>query len=150
MVLAPVVFYAVSAKRNDAYGKHTIFLAAEAVADAQIVTFVMKTIDRRLLPINVPDHRYADTWFEAGLFDSKSFPSGHTITAFTLAEVFSERYKRHRWVPWVTYGLASAIGFSRLTLQAHFPADVFAGAALGVIIPRDVVLHRWNAATPQP
>ena len=139
MVLVPAVLYGVSAQRNDSYGKQTIFLAAEAVVDAQIVTVAMKTIDRRLLPVNVPDGRYADTWFEAGLLESKSFPSGHSITAFALADVFSERYKGHRWVPWVTYGLAGVVGFSRLTLQAHFPSDVFAGGVLGIIIPHHIL-----------
>ena len=54
------------------------------------------------------------------------FPSGHTIAAFSIATVFAERYHRHRWVPWTAYGLAGLIGFSRVTLQAHFPSDVFA------------------------
>jgi membrane-associated phospholipid phosphatase len=142
MALLPASFYVVSAKRSDSYGKQTVFLAAEAVADAQIVTFAMKMIDRRLRPSDVRDDSYADTWFKAGVLDGKSFPSGHTITAFALADVFTERYKGHRWVPWVAYGLASAVGFSRLTLQAHFPSDVFAGGVLGVVIPRDLVLHR--------
>jgi membrane-associated phospholipid phosphatase len=142
MALLPAALYVVSAKRSDPYGKQTVFLAAEAVADAQIVTFAMKMIDRRLRPSDVRDDRYADTWFKAGVFDGKSFPSGHTITAFALADVFTERYKGHRWVPWAAYGLAGVVGFSRLTLQAHFPSDVFAGGVLGVVIPRDLVLHR--------
>jgi membrane-associated phospholipid phosphatase len=141
MALVPATFYLISAKRNDSYGKQTIFLAAEAVADAQILTFGMKMIDRRIRPIDVPDHRYSQTWFKAGVFDGKSFPSGHTMTAFALADVFTERYKQHRWVPWVAYGLASGVGFSRLTLQAHFPSDVFAGAVLGVVLTHYLVLH---------
>jgi membrane-associated phospholipid phosphatase len=142
MALVPAAFYVLSAKRSDSYGKQTIFLAAEAVADAQIMTFAMKMIDRRIRPSDVRDDSYANTWFKAGVFDGKSFPSGHTITAFALADVFTERYKEHRWVPWAAYGLASVVGFSRLTLQAHFPSDVFAGGVLGVVIPHDLVLHR--------
>jgi membrane-associated phospholipid phosphatase len=37
--------------------------------------------------------------------------------------------------------VAGTIGFSRITLQAHFPADVFLGAALGYSISRFVVLR---------
>jgi membrane-associated phospholipid phosphatase len=59
----------------------------------------------------------------------------------SLADVFTERYRQHRWVPWVAYGLASGVGFSRLTLQAHFPSDVFAGAALGTVLTHYLVLH---------
>jgi membrane-associated phospholipid phosphatase len=142
MVLVPAAFYVVSAKRSDSYGKQTMFLAAQAVADAQIVTFAMKMIDRRIRPSDVRDDSYADTWFKAGVFEGKSFPSGHTMTAFALADVFTERYKEHRWVPWVAYGLAGVVGFSRLTLQSHFPSDVFAGGVLGVVIPHGLVLHR--------
>jgi hypothetical protein len=142
MALVPAAFYVVSAKRGDSYGKQTMFLAAQAVADAQIMTFAMKMIDRRIRPSDVGDGSYADTWFRAGVFDGKSFPSGHTMTAFALADVFAERYKGHRWVPWVAYGLAGVVGFSRLTLQSHFPSDVFAGGVLGVVIPHDLVLRK--------
>jgi membrane-associated phospholipid phosphatase len=58
-----------------------------------------------------------------------------------IATVFARRYQSHRWVPWVAYGVAGTIGFSRITLQAHFPADVFLGAALGYSISRFVVLR---------
>jgi hypothetical protein len=142
MVLVPVVFYAWSAHKQDTYGKQTVFLAAEAVVDVQILTFGMKMIDRRTRPIDVRSHgNYADTWFDAGVFGGKSFPSGHTITAFALADVFTERYPRHRWVPWVSYALASTVAFSRLPLQAHFPSDVFAAAVLGPVITHYLVLH---------
>jgi membrane-associated phospholipid phosphatase len=141
MVLVPAAFYVVSAKRSDAYGKQTIFLAAEAVADAQIITVTMKMIDRRIRPVDVPGQAYGDTWFKARVFGGKSFPSGHTITAFALADVFTERYKGHRWVPWVAYGFAGVVGFSRLTLQAHFPSDVLAGAVLGIAIPHNLVIR---------
>ena len=142
MALVPAAFYVVSAKRSDSYGKQTMFLAAQAVVDAQIMTFAMKMIDRRIRPSDVRNDSYADTWFKAGVFEGKSFPSGHTMTAFALADVFAERYKARRWVPWVAYGLAGVVGFSRLTLQSHFPSDVFAGGVLGVVIPHDLVLHR--------
>ena len=143
MAAIPVLFYLTRAKAHDSYGTQTVFFAAEAIADVQIVTFVAKMIDRRIRPVDVaPDGDYADTWFKADVLGGKSFPSGHTITAFALAEVFVERYPEHRWIPWVAYGLAATVGFSRLTLQAHFPSDVFAGGALGIVMTRGLILHR--------
>jgi membrane-associated phospholipid phosphatase len=71
-----------------------------------------------------------------------SFPSGHAITAFSIATIFADRYSRHRWVPWVAYGLAATVGFSRITTQAHFTSDVFVGAVLGYSISHYVVLQR--------
>jgi hypothetical protein len=48
-------------------------------------------------------------------------------------------------VPWVAYGAATAVGFSRITLQAHFAYDVFAGAVFGYVIRRFVVLRGPDA-----
>jgi len=143
MAAIPALFYVTRAKAHDSYGQQTVFMAAEAIADVHIVTVVAKMIDRRIRPVDVaPGGDYADTWFKADVFGGKSFPSGHTITAFALADVFVERYPEHRWIPWVAYGLAATVGFSRLTLQAHFPSDVFAGGALGIVMTHGLVLHR--------
>ncbi len=141
----PLSFYALSLIRRDRYGQHTALLAGEAVADAEVLTTVMKDVDRRLRPRNIPPNgNYSDTWFDAHgtLFSgSGSFPSGHSIAAFAVATVFADRYRNRRWTPWVAYGLAGLVGFSRITLSAHFPSDVFAGAAFGYAISHFVVLR---------
>jgi len=59
-----------------------------------------------------------------------SFPSGHTASAFALATIFAildpGKYRG------IIYLLAAcAIGYSRIYLGQHFPADVFGGALLG-------------------
>ena len=77
-----------------------------------------------------------------------SFPSGHAVGAFALAAVFSARYRDHRWVPWVAYGVATLVGFSRITLQSHFPSDVFAGSVLGGVIGHAVGAGGLNQAGP--
>jgi membrane-associated phospholipid phosphatase len=145
MTLFPLAWYAAGLARKNSYAQHTSLLAGEAVADAEILTTILKDLDRRLRPIEVPPNgNYSDTWFEGHgpiLRGRGSFPSGHTIAAFSIATVFADRYRNHRWVPWVAYGLASTVGFSRVTLQAHFPSDVFAGAAFGYVISHYVVLR---------
>jgi membrane-associated phospholipid phosphatase len=147
IAIAPASIYLVGAKRHDTYAEQTALFAAESYADTAVVSAAIKTVTRRTRPNSIPPNGdFSDTWFKTGWgssFSGKaSFPSGHTITAFSVATVIARRYGRHRWVPFVAYGLAGVVGFSRVTNQAHFPSDVFAGAALGYCIGRFAVLRR--------
>jgi membrane-associated phospholipid phosphatase len=144
--LVPLAFYGVSLARKDTYGQRTALYIAEAVADAEILTTVMKNVDRRLRPSDIPPYGdYSHTWFKGTgtvLRGRGGFPSGHTIAAFSVATVFADRYRKHRWVPYVAYGLAGWVGFTRVSLQSHFVSDVFAGAALGYVIAHNVTLRQ--------
>jgi membrane-associated phospholipid phosphatase len=144
-VIAPVSLYAAGLLRKDTKMQHTALLAGEAVADAEIVATVLKDIDGRARPVTfTPRENYWDSWFEhkgLPLRGGGSFPSGHAIAAFAIATVVAHRYREHRWVPYVCYGLATVVGFSRLSLSAHFGSDVFVGAALGYSISRFAVLR---------
>jgi membrane-associated phospholipid phosphatase len=147
MALVPVSFYAAGLIRKDDKSKKTALLAAEAVADSELVTIVMKDIDRRLRPAVIGLHgNYSDTWFQSGgpwLRGQGSFPSGHTIAAASIATVVARRYGReHRWVPYVAYGLTGLVGFSRMTWSSHFLSDVFVGGVFGYSISRFVVLRQ--------
>lgn len=146
MELFPAAFYAIGLARRDSYAQHTVLLAGEAVLDSEILTTVMKDIDRRYRPASVPPNGdFSQSWFKetrgSYLGGVGSFPSGHTIAAFSIAAVFAKRYPNPRWHVWLAYGLASLVGFSRVPLQSHFPSDVFAGAALGYAIAHYVVLR---------
>ncbi len=145
MVIVPASFYVAGLARHDTYAKHTALLVGEAVADSELLSLVIKDGTRRVRPSDLPPTgNFSDTWFEAKgsvLGKYSSFPSGHAIEAFSIATIFARRYRTHRWAPWVSYGLASLVVFSRIPLQAHFPSDVFAGAALGYFISRGVVLQ---------
>ena len=60
-----------------------------------------------------------------------SFPSGHTICAFTAATVLLFSPMRKRWKA-VVCVLAVLIAFSRMYLCVHNPTDVLAGAVIGI------------------
>ncbi len=141
----PLIFYLAGANRSDSYAQQTVLLAGEAVLDSEILTSVMKSIDRRLRPADVPRNlNLSDTWFRGHgpfLATRGSFPSGHTIAAFSLATVFADRYPKHSWVRYAAYGMAGMVGFSRVTLLSHFPSDVVAGAALGYSVAHFAVLR---------
>lgn len=146
ITVVPVGFYVLSLIRHDSYGQGTGLLAGEAVLNDTVLMVVMKAITRRARPSEFPPNgAYNDTFFathNAFLGKGSAFPSGHAMMAFSVATVFAERYKRHKWVPYVAYTLATAISFSRVTTGAHFPSDVFIGAATGFAIAKfDVLRH---------
>jgi undecaprenyl-diphosphatase len=62
--------------------------------------------------------------------DAFSFPSGHTAAGFGVAVAFAG--EPHGLGP-AALLLAVGIGLSRVYLGAHYPFDVAAGAALGVV-----------------
>jgi len=66
--------------------------------------------------------------------DNYAMPSGHTASAF-MATIFIVRaYELHGWKLWALFSCAILIGVSRIAIGAHWPADAFAGAALGITI----------------
>jgi membrane-associated phospholipid phosphatase len=143
--IVPAAFLVVGHFRHDSYAEKTALLAGEAYADSAIVDVVMKIASRRLRPSDIPPSGpFSDTFFRSNVSSTgvnTSFPSGHAAAAFAVATVFSHRYRQHRWVPWAAYGMASVISFSRVTSRAHFPSDVFLGAALGFSISEFAVLR---------
>jgi membrane-associated phospholipid phosphatase len=146
ITVVPVGFYAISLIRKDSYGQGTGLLCGEAVLDDTILMIAMKAITRRARPSEFPPNgAYNDTFFATHnslLGKGSSFPSGHAMMAFSVADVFAQRYRHHKWVPYVAYTLATAISFSRITTGAHFASDVFVGAATGFAIARfDVMRH---------
>jgi membrane-associated phospholipid phosphatase len=146
MAVFPATFYAVGRIRKDKYAQNTALLVGQAYLDTQIVTLALKSVTRRTRPRDIPvDGDYTHTWFNsdgAVLSGRHGFPSGHAVFAFSMAAVFAQRYGRHRWVPWVAYGLAGVAVFSRVTTRSHFPSDAVAGSILGYSIGRYVVLRQ--------
>lgn len=61
-------------------------------------------------------------------YRSRSFPSGHTNTAFAAA-MFCSMLLGGWW--FASFVLATCVGYSRIYLGVHFPLDAAAGALLG-------------------
>ena len=116
----------------------------EALADIVLVQTALKDITRRVKPARYP----TSGWFSSKgpptsyLRGNGSFPSGHSMAAFSVATIVARQYRNHRWVPYVAYGLASLVGFSRLPLNVHFLSDVVMGGAIGYSISRFTVLRQ--------
>lgn len=127
--------------RHDGREVNTALLATEAYADTVVVNLAIKAVTRRQRPSDVPPGGdFRGTFFNGGKspLHGSSFPSGHSMAVWSVATVVAERY-RHRgkpWIPILSYGLATAISFSRITESAHFPSDVWLGASLGHTIAK--------------
>jgi membrane-associated phospholipid phosphatase len=61
----------------------------------------------------------------------QSFPSGHSSTSFCSAEFMRKRYGWDYGIP--AYAAASFVAYSRVESGEHFPRDVVAGAAIGIL-----------------
>jgi len=69
----------------------------------------------------------------------RSFPSGHTMTAFGLAAFLS--CFAGRWLlQIILLGYATLIAISRMYLALHFLGDVVVGAILGIVITATTIL----------
>ena len=77
-----------------------------------------------------------------------SFPSGHTANAFAGATMLSIEYgEQHKWVPYVAYGTATAVGVMRMANNKHYISDVLFGAGLGILSMKAAYWthqYKWN------
>lgn len=132
-------------------------LAATAMLESSLVVWFLKGMTGRQRPsfADGVDHWSGPAGFfkryeqgNAGAYDS--FPSGHAITAFSLATVVAMEYHETVWVPILSYAVATGVGLSRVTLSHHWLSDVVVGGVLGHLIGRLVVGNhrRWRHAVP--
>lgn len=67
--------------------------------------------------------------------DNRSFPSGHTATAFMCATMMHKEYglTRSPWYSIGAYSIATATGLSRQLNNKHWLSDVMVGAGIGIL-----------------
>jgi undecaprenyl-diphosphatase len=107
------------------------FAAVEAASAAGLIGVgvfkALKRLSRRPRPCQLEPH----CWSKVLPPDKFSFPSGHTMTAFSIALVVSYFYPS---LEGPLFFLALSIAVSRVVLGMHFLSDVLAGAVLGVAL----------------
>jgi undecaprenyl-diphosphatase len=113
------------------FGGPQRFSAVGTAGSAAILgIFVFKALKRlsqRPRPCQMEPH----CWSKVLPPDRFSFPSGHTMTAFSIAIVLSYFYPS---IEAPLFFLAFSIAGSRVILGMHFLSDVLAGMVLGIAL----------------
>ena len=125
------VFYIVGRGRGNLRARETGLLGAQALINGQIVSQALKISTQRPRPLE-GDGR--GRFFDGG----RAFPSGHAVSAWSLATVVAQEYRHKKFVRFTAYGLAAAVSASRFTGRKHFISDVLVGSAIGYGIGRYV------------
>jgi len=137
--IAGVLYLTGRVTHNDRL-RETGLLGAEALIDGGIVVSALKTASQRQRP---PVDNSSGEFFDGG----SSFPSGHAVSAWSLATVIAQEYGHHRPLVQVgAYGLAAAVSLSRYTGRNHFLSDVLVGSAIGYGIGRYVYQKHHDPA----
>ncbi|MFL5418879.1 MAG: phosphatase PAP2 family protein [Myxococcales bacterium] len=78
-----------------------------------------------------PCQEFHDVRAPVGCGSGKSFPSSHAADSAAAATIFAWALPR---LSALGIALAVAVGFSRVYLGVHWPSDVAAGWALGILV----------------
>jgi len=133
-------FYLIGRAKHNTRARETGVLGAEALIDSAILSTAVKEITQRTRPTG---GRGRSDFFDGGT----SFPSGHSIEAWSLATVIAHEYHDRLAVQIAAYGIASAVSVSRFTGRNHYLSDVLVGSALGYGIGR-YVFHAHHRRNP--
>lgn len=106
-----------------------------------LFTTIAKRLIGRARPMHFDEVGLLSFKWNVSDWSYQGFPSGHATTAFALAAVVG--FISERWF-YPALVLASAIALSRVTLGAHYPSDVLAGAVVGTV--GAYAVRHWFAA----
>jgi len=136
LVGAGAGLYLFSFPTHNEHWRETGFLAGEAALNSLVTVEALKYSLGRERPYQ---GNGAGSFFQGGT----SFPSEHAAAAWSIAGVIAHEYPG-TLPKLLAYGMASAVSFSRVRGQQHFPSDVVVGSVLGYLISQNVYRHRHN------
>ncbi len=122
--------------------RSTALIAMESFVISTLLVKIPKYAAGRIRP-NAWWDPGPDEWL--GPNNGKSFPSGHTTTAFAVASVIAWQYKDTPWVPATVYSLATMAGLSRVYDNRHWLSDIFGGAVFGIVTGRFICKQHQNS-----
>jgi membrane-associated phospholipid phosphatase len=141
-IAAPVAFFGLGHILRDDHASETGILGGEAILDSLAVNEAMKAVSLRERPtVDNAKGRF----FQTSVGMDSSFPSNHSIVAWSSAAVIASEYPGILTQIGV-YGLATGVSASRVLARQHFPSDVLVGSAVGWMVGR-YVFHRHQRYT---
>ena len=129
-VAAPVIIYGLGHIHHDDHATETGILAGEAMVDSLVVDEVLKAVSMRERP-TVDSAK--GKFFQTNVGLDSSFPSTHSIIAWSSAAVIASEYEGPL-TKITAYGLATGLSITRILARQHFPSDVLVGSAVGWMV----------------
>jgi membrane-associated phospholipid phosphatase len=115
--------------KNKLWSMRILFLFI-SISASGLINMLIKWLAGRNRPINLFNNGLFGFDHFRMMYESTSFPSGHAVTAFTLAAAISILFPR--WsIP--SFAAAAIIGASRVMITSHYLSDVLAGAGIGIL-----------------
>ena len=138
-VIAPVAIYGIGYLHHDEHATETGILAGEAMVNSLVVDEVMKAATMRERPTL---DNAKGKFFQSSVGLDSSFPSTHSIIAWSSASVIASEYPGPL-TQITAYGLATGVSLTRVLAKQHFPSDVIVGSAVGWMVGR-YVYHKHH------
>lgn len=126
LVTAFIYFWFVA--KNKLWSMRSLFLLM-SISASGLFSILIKWLAGRYRPSMLENGFYGFNYFGVG-YEFTSFPSGHTITGFSLAAAVSILFPRLT-IP--AFIVAVSIGISRILITSHYLSDVIVGAGIGIL-----------------
>jgi membrane-associated phospholipid phosphatase len=143
-IATPVVLYGYGHFEDSDHARESGVLSGEAMIDSIVAEQVLKLIFWRERPETDGSR---GLFFQGSSGVDMSFPSSHSMVAFSAAAVIANEYPK-AWVEAGAYGIATGVCLTRVMGQQHFPGDILAGAAAGWLIGHYVFRAHHHPAVP--
>jgi membrane-associated phospholipid phosphatase len=130
LIGTPVILYGLGRIHANAHAQEAGILSGEAILDGLVVEQDMKLVFWRERPTTDNQH---GKFFQTGAGVDSSFPSSHSLLAWSSAAVIAGEYPS-RWVQFGVYSMAAGVSVTRVLGQEHFPSDVLVGSAAGWLV----------------
>ena len=144
-VVAPVAIYGIGYLHHDDHATETGILAGEAMVDSLVVDEVLKAVTMRERPTL---DGAKGKFFQSSVGLDSSFPSTHSIIAWSSATVIAHEYGGPL-TQITAYGLATGVSLTRVLARQHFPSDVVVGSAVGWLVGRYIFRKHSKYYNPE-